>query len=154
MKTHGIWLAKPDVKSMVVPLWHSHEAGDLIDGYIDVPANLCGKQHTNAALKRHNLIRSHMERWIAWRKKQGWVLASKPKVTGPFDIPTENAGAEVDTEHKRYMVRARFKREHPLYMSLEDFVATQDMAKAYGVDLKGERLPENRLPTPVEEIIV
>lgn len=154
MKTHGVWLAKPDVKSMVVPLWHSHEDGDIIDGYIDVPANLCGKEHENEALKRHNLIRTHMERWIAWRKKQGWVLANKPRVTGPFDIPTENAAAEANTEFKRYMVRARFKRATPLYVSLEDFVARQDAADKYGVAMTGERRTSNKLAHAAKEILV
>lgn len=154
MRKHGVWNGVPDIKSTVVPLWHSHEDGDLIEGFLDIPSNLCGGKHTNAALKRHKLIRDHVGRWIEWRAKQGWLLATTPHVSGPYDIPRENPAAPENTELKRYLVKARFKRKMPLAISLDDYLAVRDAADMYGVDLSKPRLTRNILPTPKEEIIL
>ena len=144
-------------RTLRVPLWTKRAEGDVIEGRIRVPVGLCNTpEHSNERLRFVHLIDENLARWVEWRKRRGWVLASKPKVTGPFDPPSQanasmyfervkqvlgtpgsaNPVTQFDSpeEFKVYVVKARFRREAPIYARLEDVMFMNDLAKVYEHD--------------------
>jgi hypothetical protein len=136
-----------------VPLWTVEPDGQLFQGIIRVPAELChSPEHSNQRLEFNKVILANIERWAEWRKRRGWFLSEKPRVQGPFDPPESDRtqakafharaeavigkarDARAITEHdnagevKWYIAEARFTREEPLYARLEDMLELRHMA--------------------------
>lgn len=127
-----------------VPLRTASEQGDVFEGVIRVPTKLCRAQpNTNEKHEFDRLILANLKRWADWREKKGWTMASTPKVTGPYDIPTTSSKDETNPDEKEYRVWARFKLTTPLFVSLEDVLHERDEAERFGVDLEADRLPWN-----------
>ncbi len=148
---------KEGSRSKRVPLWPDSDKGEEIEGKIDVPLRLClTPEHSNERHEFDKLIRENILRWVEWRRQRGWTICSQPKVRGPFDPPTSgNAkakqfvaqaekhlgkGREIrvvvpeEDEIKWYMVRARFKREEPVYVRLSDYDYLDHLAEVYAQD--------------------
>ena len=166
-------------KNKRVPLWTVEPDGQLFEGIIRVPVGLCNtEEHTNKRLKFDQLIIANLARWVEWRKRRGWFISEKPRVQGPFDPPegdreksakrythaskTIGRSGEVEpitvfdypAEYKWYVCEARFTREEPVYVRLEDMLELRHMALKYEVDPDRDPLPYNELPEPVDEIVV
>lgn len=148
------WGRRP-THGLQVPLLTAVPEGELHRGYFRVPVEVVGAQaHTNARHRLEQERRSKLRAWVEWKMRQGWFLNGPIDDLGTADPPTERAGMESDEGDYRYWyVQARFKRGLPLFMSLDDFLATKDQADRYGVALDREALPENRLPAPKEHIV-
>lgn len=131
--------------SLKVPL-QTPPDGELLEGKITVPARLAhAKPHTNEKHEFDQLINEQLKRWTDWRAKRGWVMNSKPLIRGPFQKPTKNDKEEQDTQEFWYFAIARFKRNTPLYVGLDDMLELQRMASAHGVDLEADRNPWNEI---------
>ena len=154
-----------------VPLWTVEADGQLFQGVIRVPTNLCNTpEHSNERLKFMALIRENLDRWIMWRAKRGWFIGERPRVSGPFDPPesdrkqakafharaeevigTSREGRAI-TEHdyagevKWYVAEARFTRHDPVYARLEDMLELRHLALKYEVDPDRDPLPYTDLP--------
>ena len=164
-------------KNKRVPLWTPEPEGQLFQGVIRVPLRLCNtEEHTNARLEFLNLINDNLDRWTDWRYRRGWILAETPRVSGPFDPPSAgngkskqfqdqaekaigksgSAGAVSEFDHaeeiKWYMAEARFRRDEPVYVRLEDMLETRHMALTYGVDPDRDTEPVNFLPEGKDEL--
>jgi hypothetical protein len=127
-----------------VPLWTDHADGEWTDGKINVPIRLCNTDpHSNERHEFTQLINSNIERWVEWKRKQGWVMTTKPKVSGPFNPPTEDANSPAPEDHKWYFVRARFKRVSPLYVGLDNFLEARRLAELHGIQTPKDPLPYN-----------
>lgn len=162
-----------------VPLWTVDPGGQLFQGIIRVPLELChSEQHTNAGFKFDKLIAENLERWTTWRKLRGWHIAERPRVSGPYDPPQEDKAKsrkffarakkqigraqgvreitdfEAEAEYKWYIAEARFTREEPVYARLEDMIELRHMALKYDVDPDRDPLPYSDLPEPEDEIAV
>ena len=130
--------------AMKVPLVTAVAKGDLIEGKIVVPKRLAwAEPDTNAKHEFDNLVREHIDRWVEWRAKRGWAIASFPNVRGPFDPPTRTEKDEPDPDVFWYFVIARFVRTEPLWASLEDVLHINEQAARYGVDVTADHLPWN-----------
>ncbi len=137
-----------------VPVWTVSPEGDMREGRFRVPLRLCNtKQHSNERLEFTKLTTDMLSRWTEWLRQRGWTLTTKPIVKGPFDIPTSPDAAkhfdrakevlgnpaslnpvtqfEDNGEFKEYRVFARFKRETPLYLRLEDALFQRDLNNIY-----------------------
>ena len=161
-----------------VPLWTPEPEGQLFQGVIRVPLRLCHTpEHTNARLEFDKLITENLQRWAEWRKRRGWFIQGTPRVNGPYDPPegsdkdkaryaraTSQIGrvgsAEEVTSHdhgeevKWYMAEARFTREEPVYVKLEDHLFMRHLALAYGVDPDRDPGLTNNLPEAKDYIDV
>lgn len=158
-------------KNQKVPLWTVEPEGQLFQGVIRVPVSLCHTaEHTNARHQFDNLIKANLARWVEWRRRRGWFLNEKPHVSGPFDPPESdrtrartfqdraekvigkarqvNAVTEFDyaEEYKWYMAVARFTREEPVYVRLEDMLFMRHLALQHGVDPDRDPGVQNELP--------
>lgn len=110
-------------------------------GFVRVPVYLVGaKEHTKERGQLIKLLASNLKTWTEWKEKQGWILNSTPKITGPFDPPTEGPSKklidDVYPEHKRYYMEARFTRNTPLWVPFEAAVYLRDEADRYGIDFR------------------
>lgn len=166
-------------KNKRVPLWTVEPDGQLFEGIIRVPLGLCNtEEHTNKRLQFNKLVLDNLARWVEWRKRRGWYISEKPRVQGPFDPPEgdrEKAATRIDRaievigrngevnyvtqydypgEYKWYVCEARFTREEPVYIRLEDMLELRHRALMYEVDPDRDPLPYNELPEPVDEIVV
>lgn len=142
----------------MVPLWTDSPDGEWIEGEFTVPVRLAFTQeHTNERHQFNNLVTEKLGNWVEYRKQRGWVLNSEPKVTGPFDPPSNDKAKEFTAraqkvigtqgsvqaitefahaeEVKTFKVFALFKRETPIYTKLEDVLARRDMTALYARDL-------------------
>ena len=160
-----------------VPLWTPEPEGQEFDGVIRVPVRLCYTQeHTNERLEFMKLITDNLDRWVEWRKRRGWILSEKPRISGPFDPPEgdrvgkfqqraeEVIGKASDVaavtefdypeEHKWFVAKARFTREDPIYIRLEDMFELRHRALRYGVDPDRDPATVNELPEPEDVITV
>ena len=160
-----------------VPLWTVEPEGQEFQGVIRVPVSLCHTiEHTNARHAFDKLIRANLERWVEWRKRRGWFISEKPRVSGPFDPPegdrsraavfqdrvetkigrSRDAGAitEFDyaEEYKWYVAEARFTREEPVYVRLEDMLFMRHLALTYGVDPDRDPATSTPLPEAKDEL--
>lgn len=128
--------------ALKVPLWTALAKGQMFEGKIEIPARLAHSQpDTNARHEFERIVREHIHRWVEWRDARGWVIASFPKVRGPYDPPTPSERDEVDSSLKWYFVQARFTRKTPLYVGIDDFLHERDKAATYGVDIEADWLP-------------
>ena len=162
-----------------VPLWTVEPDGQLFQGVIRVPLPLCNTQeHTNERLRFDRLIKENLERWAEWRKRRGWFISDYPHISGPFDPPEgdrfkdpkrfRRAKAVIGTsrevepvsefdyagEYRWYIAEARFSREEPIYVRLEDMLFLRHLALTYGVDPDRDPEPVNRLPESLDYIEV
>ena len=129
----------------MVPVWHTNVAGDLFEGRFKVPKRLVKTApHTNQRTEFEALVRDNIQRWADWRAAKGWIMSGVPKVSGPYDPPTSNTGDEAPDDYAVYMVHARFKREEPLFVPLENAIAAVDKAEQYNLDPLEDRLPWNQ----------
>src|SRR3990167_9916229 len=162
-------------KNQRVPLWTVEPDGQLFQGIVRVPLRLCNtEEHTNARHEFENLLRANLARWVEWRRLRGWMLNERPRVQGPFDPPEgdrtgkyqaraekvigHNGDANAVTafdypeEIKWYIAEARFKREEPVYVRLEDMITLRHMAFQYQIDPDRDPPTQNALPEPKEEL--
>lgn len=127
-------------RTTFVDLWPAHKDGDLFQGFIRVPLYLVGaKEHSNERHQFVRLVESNIKTWAEWKAKQGWRMTTVPKVTGPFDPPTEHKGTLIDAAyppHKRYLVMARFTRDEPQWAPLSAMLWINEQADMYGVDMR------------------
>ena len=160
-----------------VPLWTVEPEGQLFQGVIRVPLRLCNTpEHTNERLQFSKLITENLSRWVEWRRRRGWFITERPRVQGPFDPPegdrarakqfqshaekrigqNGDAGAITDFDYagevKWYIAEARFAREEPLYVRLEDMLFMRHLALQYGVDPDRDPLPNSDLPEGKDEL--
>lgn len=148
-------------RTTFVPLL-SPPDGDEFEAFIRVPMRLVkAKPFSNERHEFNKLVNAELKKWTEWRAKHGWILASKPKVRGPYNPPSPLTGAEpVDAEygeHRRYYVTARFKRDTPKWMPLDGMLWVHEQAERYGIDLskpirdtgedKGKDVIVDRTPT-------
>lgn len=162
-----------------VPLWTPEPEGQLFEGVIRVPVSLCNTpEHSNERLRFEALITANLQRWTEWRLRRGWYLAEKPRVTGPFDPPEgdrEKGGARLAraTKHigkvgsvaaktdfdyageiKWYIAEARFTREEPVFIRLEDVLEMRHRALMHGLDPDRDPPVTNELPEAKDVIEV
>ena len=164
----------PATKNMKVPLWTPEVDGEEFDGVIRVPVRLCNTvEHTNARHEFNQLITANLQRWVEWRKLRGWYITNTPQVSGPFDPPENEAkkftdhavkkigeGREAEAvtqqdygeEIKWYIAKARFKREEPLYIGLDDHLYLRHLALMYDIDPDRDKPTVNTLPEPKDDI--
>lgn len=136
---------KDSDRRMYVPLVEPHEEGQWFMGRFAVPARLThkGVRHTNDELEFQRICEKQIERWRLMRQMKGWVLSSRPIVTGPVAMPTATANTEGEEDRKVYFVRARFRRMYTDYLLMEDLLHLETLGKRYGVDIEADRLPWN-----------
>ncbi len=125
------------------------------EGRFKVPLRLAlTKQHSNERLEFTNLVNTMLSRWTTWLGQRGWTLTTKPIVKGPYQLPTAPRGSEQhlaratkvlgkpaevnpvttfesNEEFREYRVFARFKRETPMYVRLEDVMFNNDLNRIY-----------------------
>lgn len=130
--------------SLKVPL-HAAPEGDWREGHFDVPARLAGTQpDTNERHEFEGVVRENFKRWCGWLEKRGWeYVVGSLQVDGPYDKPTETAQVEGDAGVKEYHLLARFRRNTPLYVGLDDMLAIREMAQTYEVPEVANPLPWN-----------
>ena len=158
-------------KNKRVPLWTVEPYGQLFQGIIRVPVSLCNtQQHTNERLRFTKLITDNLARWTEWRRRRGWFLGERPRVSGPFDPPegdrvkvgqriaqaeavigkSASVGAITEFDYpeeiKWYIAEARFTREEPVYARLEDMLFLRHLALTYGVDPDRDPMPVSDSP--------
>ncbi len=147
---------KDNSRTPLVPLWTADPRGEEIEGRIVVPLRLCFTQeHTNERLEFMKLLSDNLDRWTEWRKRRGWLLNSRPKIRGPYLPATSGSdrsrafaaraeralgkGRDVQevpiTDHAEevrwFFVKARFKRETPVYQKLEDVLEIRRLTEIY-----------------------
>lgn len=158
-------------KNKRVPLWTVEPDGQLFQGIIRVPVRLCHSQeHTNARHEFDNLISKNLARWVEWRRLRGWFISERPRVNGPYDPPESDrrransyqdhvearigksreaqavTNFDYAEEFKWYIAEARFSREEPVYVRLEDMIFMRHLALTYGVDPDRDPEPNSYLP--------
>lgn len=128
------WKGQAGACSLTVPVYANPD-GDLREGRFDVPARLASTApNTNERYEFERVLRGNFNRWTDWLSKRGWTyVVGTLHVDGPHDKPTANASEMVDEERKEYHLLARFKRNNPLYVGLDDVLEVRDMALRYGV---------------------
>lgn len=164
-------------KNQKVPLWTVEPEGEEFDGVIRVPVRLCNAiEHTNARHEFDRLITENLARWVEWRARRGWFITERPHVSGPFDPPEgdrekqakwqeraeerigRNGSANAVTrfdypeEFKWYIAKARFCRNEPVYVRLEDMLAFRHLALQYGIDPDRDKPTVTYLPEPKDEL--
>ncbi len=168
---------RDDSRTMRVPLWTTNAEGEELTGLIKVPVALVGAPlHTNQRLKFEAFLAEQLGRWIEWRARRGWMLNTRPKVTGPFDPLTDGqhdsekqmaramavlgkSGSvqpviEEPEEVKWYWATARFKRVDPVYARLEDILFLKELASKNEIDPDQDAHPWNDVDEGPDEIAV
>lgn len=156
-------------RTPLVPLWTANAAGQWFEGRFRVPARLAAtEEHTNERHEFDRLVRENVERWVEWRRQKGWLISSEVRKFGPFDPPEVDAAKtkkffdratrlfgksakareirEFDSpeEFKVCVVWARFKRETPAYVKLEDALYMRELGQRYGIPEGEDILPFSR----------
>ena len=164
-------------KNKRVPLWTVEPEGQLFQGVIRMPLNLCNTpEHSNARLAFNKLIVANLDRWVEWRRRRGWFIAERPRITGPFEPPendrtkakahqlraeqvigrSREASAIVEFDYVGevmwYMAEARFTREEPVYTRLEDMLFLRHLALTYGIDPDRDPGLETDFPVTKDEL--
>ena len=125
-----------DSTSGLVPLYPASGRGDERQGLIRIPEALCfSKPHSKERREFTEIVKQNLDRWCAWLDKQGWVLNSVPKVSGPFDPPTKDTRSEaavIDQGMKHYYATGFFQRAYPLYLPFDAAAWFRDEAIRYG----------------------
>lgn len=111
--------------------------GTLRQAKFKVPVRLVKAiPHTNDGIEFEQYVYKAINRWKTWLMMEGWVMmGGRPKVLGPFDIPTSRPGEPVDPDFKEYHVRHFFHRDYPLYMKLDDALEINRLADVHDIDL-------------------
>lgn len=132
--------------SLKVPL-ETAPQGDVLEGRFAVPARLANTApHTNDRMEFERVVKAAYTRWTEWRKRRGWdVVPGTLRLQGPFEQPVARTGDEGDEEQRLFIFTARFTRETPVYIGLDDFLAVREMANTYGIDTSKEALPWDTL---------
>lgn len=151
-----------------VPLLTHSAAGDVHEGYIAVPVKHVGAPpHSNERMAFEKQIEDRVGKWLEWKAKKGLIQSTamgtapcdhcgkrflniRPHVCGPYDPPSPGTKAEGDEDVKWYWVTARFQREWPVFISLNDFLYLNDEAERYGVPLGPRLVSTPLLPTKAE----
>ena len=151
--------------SLRVPVYTTNPKGDWIEGFLDIPLRFCrSAPDTNERHTFDRLVTEALDRWTSWRAKRGWFINSRPTVRGPYELPTGAANQsdvlvqqrkaagvipddeEAHDEKRRYYVRARFLREEPLFVGLDDVIEQMNMHQRYGLSPEAkDYLPHNDL---------
>lgn len=158
---------KDNSRRVMVPLWTPTAQGQVFEGRFSVPKRLHKTQeHTNERHEFDNLVQANIRRWSEWRAKGGWILNEEPTVRGPFKKPSHGSAKhgqyvrraarvigksgnvqpvvhEEDDDYI-YVMTARFVRETPLYVGLDDFLELNDMRARYGIPDGIDFLPWNK----------
>lgn len=125
-----------------VEVWHSSEEGDLKQGLIRMSRKMSGaKPDTNDHHAKMKHIEQNLARWDELMRLNGWAMASRPKVKGPFNPPTASVEHEADPDEVWYWATAFFKRTSPIYVPFEDFLESQRMAEILDIDTNKPVLP-------------
>lgn len=135
--------------SLKVPLWHGHEDGEIIQGMFRVPARLANTPpHTNERHEFDIIAQKNFRDWCDYRAKRGWhYVAGSLGMYGPFDEPTARETDDVPEDTKQFIYTARFKREQPLFVGLDDFLEVRDMKQRYGIADERDPKPWNVVRT-------
>jgi len=132
------------IRTLQVPLF---TPGDEHVGFFRAPAAAVEyKPHSNEILKLGRVVTEKVKVWVSWKGKEGWKMVGKPTVLAPVRPSATPDGQPLDDGDVRFYVRATFVRTEPLYISLEDFLATKDDADRYGVSIEQGRSFETPLP--------
>ena len=135
--------------SLKVPLWHGHEDGEVIQGMFRVPARLANTPaHTNERHEFDVIAQQQFRDWCSYREKRGWFyVAGTLGMYGPYDEPTARTNDPQNEDVKQYIYTARFKRTAPLFVGLDDFLETRDLAKRLEVEDEPDPMPWNVVRT-------
>lgn len=143
------WGWKP-IRSLQVPLLTE---GDEHVGYFRAPASAVHyKPHSNEILKLDRVVTEKVKHWVSWKMKQGWKIVGKPTVYSPVSLTSTSEGDPLDDGDVRMYVRATFVPVRPIFIGLDDFLATKEDADRYEVPIDRGRHFENALPVPRETI--
>lgn len=142
-------------------------------GYLRPP------EHTNLHHRFDRLILENVARWVHWRGKRGWFINRESlHVEGPQDPPhgdrekgkawTNRAISKIGKprdvgaitewdyaeEYQWFIASARFTREEPVYVRLEDMIFLRHLALIYGVDPDRDPPTTNYIPEGADVIEV
>lgn len=157
---------KEGSRRVMVPLWTPTAQGQVFEGRFRVPKRLHKtEEHTNERHEFDNLVQFNIRKWAEWRAKGGWILNEEPTVRGPYRLPTHGSARHAEfvgraqrvigkagnirpvvvepDEGYVYVVTARFIRQSPLYVGLDDFMELNDMRARYGIPEDVDFLPWN-----------
>mgnify|MGYP001610048171 CR=1 FL=1 len=139
----------PAARGLRVPLIPPKD-GETHTGFLRVtPEMAAATLGTDLYQQKLNLLGTHLQRWVDWKAKQGWRLLGCPRWQGPHDPPVNYTGAEPE-DCVWYVVSARFTRDVPVYVLLDDYLEIESRARRYRVDLHD---PASwALPAPKDEI--
>lgn len=128
-----------DSTAGLVPLYPARGQGDERQGLVRVPQELAhSKAHSEERKRFTQIVDTQLRTWFAWLEKQGWVLNSVPKLTGPFDPPSRDTRSKPEDEGLvHYFARAFFTRHYPLYIPTDAAAWFRDEARRYGEDPAG-----------------
>lgn len=138
----------------LVPMWTAEKRGDEVRGLIRVPDGLChSKPMTEKRRQFNKLVEENISKWIKWRKENGWILNTKPKVTGPFDPPSKDSkSAPEDVGFKWYFVTAHFTREYPLFMPTDAAEWFKNESVRFGLGLQPKAITDTH-EAPTKKVI-
>ena len=136
-------------------------------------------EHTNQRHRFDSFIEQNLARWVHWRSKRGWYVDQESlTVNGPYEPPegdrekskkwqdraeqvigrvgSAQAITEYDyaEEYQWYIAQARFTRQEPVYVRLEDMLFLRHLAIQYGVDPDRDPPTSTPLPEPKDVIDV
>lgn len=137
-----------------VELYAPDPRGDLREGDLRVPRELVADmQDVQLKHRRTEYIAGYVKRWVEARERGALYphyrtkLTGQPKVSGPFDAPTENPEAE-SPDWVIYRVRGYFKAQDTVLGSFTDVEEIERKAKLHGIDLWNSSQVETFIPKP------
>lgn len=132
--------------SLKTELFTDNPLGEWREGWLRIPKRLVRAQpNTNKKHEFDRMVREQLSLWQDWLGKRGWKLASKPKVSGPFDPPTRTVGEE-PTEDEGiviYSAMARWKQTRRIWVPFDDLLEMNRKAELYGEKPSADPLPWN-----------
>src|SRR3990167_86208 len=146
----------------------SPEGGEWIEGELQIPRSLAFEPvHTNAWLQRQMFITRHIDKWMPWRARYGFVpVPGSLTFSQPYELlegrpvatprPAQFNADGIKEDFVGMRVKYLARREKPRYITTDDFDEQLAWAKRAGVDLdsKAARATENILPEGKDEIFV
>jgi hypothetical protein len=141
-----------------VELVTSDPRGDVVEGQLSVPSELCADmKDVQLKQRRNDFIASHIRKWVEARERGAmWPhypqkLTGKPVISGPFKAPKDVPEAE-DPDFFIYRVRAYFKPTETVLAGFSDISEIERKAQLFGVNL-WEQSPESPMNTRVRKVI-
>lgn len=132
--------------SLKTELFTDNPLGEWREGWIRIPARLVRAQpNTNEKHEFDRMVREQLSMWQNWLGKRGWQLASKPKISGPFDPPKASPTAD-PTEDEGiviYSALARWKQTQRIWVPFEDVLEMKRKEEMYGEAPSKDPLPWN-----------